>query len=86
MVIKYSIYNYVNKFEARSLFSTSHLKIGIITKSVSFFYKQHFFLENQRKKLKSNMNFASRAIWHTIVFKVSAFQGGGIPVFKPKTD
>ena len=33
-------------------------------------------------------NFASRAVWHTIAFKVPAYfwRGGGIPVFGSKTD
>ena len=29
MLCVYCIYNYVNKFEARSLFSTAHLKLSI---------------------------------------------------------
>ena len=49
----YCIYNYVNKFEARSLFSTSHLKIitlfSLIIKDIG--YHSHLFSEFWQKML-----------------------------------
>ena len=89
-IVKY--YLFVNKItESYQIIVYSYLRLENSLKLISSIPLKnlHFVCKRHISRINKNLpggNFASGVVWHTIVFKVSAFRGRGIPVIGSKTN